>query len=96
MPLVPRRGLDIKEGAAWQAYPSRAPHTADDLSLVLADPAALLLWIARLDECSGDLRNQRLESHVPTVLPRIENTLPMDDPADVAGMKTTQRIGSLR
>jgi hypothetical protein len=63
----------------------------DDLSLVLVDPAALVLWIARLDECSGDLRNQRLESHVPTVLLRIEDALAMDGPADVATYR--RRIG---
>src|SRR5439155_1141115 len=58
---------------------------ADDLAVLLGEPAALPLWVVALAERRHDAGDQRLELHIPAVFLCIEHTVAVDDPAHVAG-----------
>src|SRR5690348_5740271 len=69
---------------------------AHDRSVALRHPGMLGLGIELLDEASQYFRNQAFVGHVPAVLLGIEETLAMDDPADIAHAQCTKREGGLR
>src|SRR5215475_11570269 len=59
-------------------------HGANDLAAAFSDPAPLALRVVVPDEFRRDLRDQRLELFIPTVLFVVEDSVPMRDPAHVA------------
>ncbi len=66
-------------------------HRADDFAAGLGDPATLARWIVLAQEIGRDLGDERFERRVVSVLLRIEGTVPMDDPADIAGPVRAER-----
>src|SRR5215475_266356 len=61
-------------------------YTAGDPAAAFGYPAPLTFRIKVLDEFRGDLRDQRLELFIPTVLLIVEDAMPVRDPARVAGL----------
>src|SRR6516164_6465096 len=63
-------------------------------SILFRNPAAFALRIVIPDKLRYDFRRQCLVRFVPSVLLRVENSLPMDDPAHVARLVLPQQIWS--
>jgi hypothetical protein len=59
-------------------------NASGDPAIPFRDPAPLPLRIEVPDEGGGNLRDERLEGLVPSVFLRIEQPLPVRDPADLA------------
>src|SRR5579872_3028006 len=75
-----RRGLDEHQSEPGDLI--RLPDDKDrahDFAVPLGDPAPLPLRIEVLDELGGDLRDQRLELLVPSILLRVQDAVPVDD-----------------
>src|SRR5215831_8433361 len=91
-----RRRLDVEKAQFGNLIcGTHEEHAADNFSLALGDPTLLFLRIERLAERSCDLCHESLERLVPAVFLRIEPTLAMDDPSEIAAAKTAQHIGNL-
>src|SRR5260370_66996 len=70
-------------------------HGADDLAVLLRDPAALPPRVVVLDERRHDARDQRLEALVPAVLLRVQRAVAVDEPAHVARLVGPEHVRSL-
>src|SRR5215207_8272816 len=71
-------------------------HRTDDPAVSLGDPAALARRLEVPDEGGADLGDERLEAFVPAVFLVVEQGLPVDDPAHVAGLVAAQHDLRLR
>src|SRR5256885_9016922 len=67
-----------------------AEYRADDLAVVLRDPAPFARGIAMPHEVGDYLRDEGLEPFVPAILLVIQHALPVHHPPDVAGLDITQ------
>ncbi len=92
-----RRRLDIEKTESRDSL--RILHTkdrADYFAVALGDPAPLALRIEALKEFCGDFGDEGFELLVPAVLLVVEHALPVNDPADVSGLRRSNDVGHSR
>src|SRR4051794_34824210 len=70
-------------------------YRSDARAVLFRDPAAFACWVEVLHEFGGNLRDQCLEPFVPAVFLKVELSVALDHPSDIARTMRSQREDGL-